>query len=83
MSAEVTKVGILSCSGEAIPEGTISRLATRRVLELLRPDVQHDPILPHPSRQRRTDRCTRQVRRPVAFWRGAGLSRMLSRSPDR
>lgn len=31
------KVGIISCSGEEIPEGTISRLATRRVLELLRP----------------------------------------------
>lgn len=38
MSAEITKVGIISCSGEAIAEGTISRLATRRVLELLRPD---------------------------------------------
>ncbi len=37
MSAETTKVGIISCSGEALPEGTISRLATRRVLELLRP----------------------------------------------
>ena len=37
MSAEITKVGIISCSGEAIPEGTSSRLATRRVLELLRP----------------------------------------------
>lgn len=31
------KVGIISCSGEDIPEGTISRLATRRVLELMRP----------------------------------------------
>lgn len=38
MSAEVSKVGIISCSGEALPGGTISRLATRRVLELLRPD---------------------------------------------
>jgi hypothetical protein len=38
MSEEVTKVGIISCSGEAIAEGTISRLATRRVLELLRPE---------------------------------------------
>jgi hypothetical protein len=38
MNAEITKVGVISCSGEAIPEGTISRLATRRVLELLRPD---------------------------------------------
>jgi len=31
------KIGIISCSGEEIPEGTISRLATRRVLELMRP----------------------------------------------
>jgi uncharacterized metal-binding protein len=37
-SPEITKVGIISCSGESIPEGTISRLAVRRVLELLRPD---------------------------------------------
>ncbi|MGA8041457.1 MAG: putative zinc-binding protein [Terracidiphilus sp.] len=38
MSAEIAKVGIISCSGEALPGGTISRLAARRVLELLRPD---------------------------------------------
>jgi len=38
MSNEQTlKVGVISCSGEEIAEGTISRLATRRVLELLRP----------------------------------------------
>jgi uncharacterized metal-binding protein len=36
--SEKKKVGVISCSGEAIAEGTISRLATRRVLELLRPD---------------------------------------------
>ena len=36
--ANLTKVGIVSCSGESIAEGTISRLATRRVLESLRPD---------------------------------------------
>jgi uncharacterized metal-binding protein len=46
MSAEITKVGIISCSGEAIPEGTVSRLATRRVLELLRPDVTVTLCLP-------------------------------------
>jgi uncharacterized metal-binding protein len=46
MSAEVTKVGVISCSGEAIPEGTISRLATRRVLELLRPDATVTICLP-------------------------------------
>jgi uncharacterized metal-binding protein len=46
MSAEITKVGIVSCSGEAIPEGTISRLATRRVLELLRPDKTVTICLP-------------------------------------
>jgi uncharacterized metal-binding protein len=38
MSPEITNVGIVSCSGESIAEGTISRLATRRVLELLRPE---------------------------------------------
>lgn len=31
------KVGIIACSGEEIPEGTISRNAVRRVLESLRP----------------------------------------------
>ena len=31
------KVGIVSCSGEEIPEGTVSRNAVRRVLEHLRP----------------------------------------------
>jgi uncharacterized metal-binding protein len=40
MTAEMnktTKVGIISCSGEEIAEGTISRSAVRRVLESLRP----------------------------------------------
>jgi uncharacterized metal-binding protein len=46
MSTEGTKVGIISCSGEAIAEGTISRLATRRVLELLRPDATVTLCLP-------------------------------------
>ncbi len=32
------KVGIVSCSGEDLLEGTISRIATRIVLEKLRPD---------------------------------------------
>jgi len=31
------KVGLVSCSGEEIPEGTITRLATLRVLESLHP----------------------------------------------
>jgi uncharacterized metal-binding protein len=37
ISLEVLKVGIVSCSGEAIPEGTLSRLACRKVLDELRP----------------------------------------------
>ena len=40
MAAEMNKtmkVGIIACSGEEIPEGTISRSAVRRVLESLRP----------------------------------------------
>lgn len=32
-----TKVGLISCSGEEIPEGTLSRVAVRLVLEKLRP----------------------------------------------
>ena len=46
MSPQTTKVGIISCSGEATPEGTISRLATRRVLELLRPNTTVTLCLP-------------------------------------
>jgi uncharacterized metal-binding protein len=46
MSFGTAKVGIVSCSGEAIAEGTISRLATRRVLELLRPDSAVTICLP-------------------------------------
>ncbi len=46
MSEAMQKVGIISCSGEEIPEGTISRLATRRVLELLRPDTTVTLCLP-------------------------------------
>lgn len=44
--AEVTKVGIIACSGEEIPGGTLSRLATRRVLELLRPQSTVTLCLP-------------------------------------
>jgi len=46
MTSEITKVGIVSCSGESIAEGTISRLATRRVLEMLRPDKAVTICLP-------------------------------------
>ena len=30
---QVTKVGIVSCSGEEIPNGTLCRMACRRVLD--------------------------------------------------
>ncbi len=43
MVEPIAKVGIISCSGEEIAEGTISRLAVRRVLEALRP--QHTVTL--------------------------------------
>ena len=32
------KVGLVSCSGEELPEGTLARIATRLVLEKLRPN---------------------------------------------
>lgn len=38
MTLAKDKVGIICCSGEDLPEGTISRVATRLVLEKLRPD---------------------------------------------
>jgi len=44
--AEATKVGIIACSGEEVPAGTISRLATRRVLEVLRPESTVTLCLP-------------------------------------
>jgi hypothetical protein len=37
VAEQSVKVGVISCGGEEIPAGTISRRATRRVLELLRP----------------------------------------------
>ena len=40
------KVGIISCSGEAIPGGTISRVACRKVLEELRPGLSVTICLP-------------------------------------
>ncbi len=46
MADDKLRVGIISCSGEEIPEGTISRLATRRVLEMLRPDQTVTLCLP-------------------------------------
>jgi hypothetical protein len=33
MTTEATRVGIISCSGEELPEGTTSRVACQRVLE--------------------------------------------------
>lgn len=42
----VEKVGIISCSGEEIPEGTISRLATIRTLGVLRPNMGVTLCLP-------------------------------------
>jgi uncharacterized metal-binding protein len=46
-TAEVaTKVGIISCSGEEIPGGTLSRLATLRVLTRLRPNAGVTLCLP-------------------------------------
>ena len=40
------KVGLIACSGEEIPEGTITRLAVRQVLESLRPEQAVTICLP-------------------------------------
>ncbi len=37
MNTKVPYIGVVSCSGEEIPEGTTSRVACRKVLEDLRP----------------------------------------------
>jgi hypothetical protein len=46
MAEAVAKIGIIACSGEEIAAGTISRLATRRVLEALRPEQTVTLCLP-------------------------------------
>jgi uncharacterized metal-binding protein len=40
------KVGIVACSGEELPEGTVTRLASLKVLEQLRPDETVTICLP-------------------------------------
>jgi hypothetical protein len=45
-SNEQIKVGLISCSGEEIPEGTLSRVAVRLVLEKLRPNETVTICLP-------------------------------------
>src|SRR5512137_1945835 len=40
------KVGLVSCSGEEMAEGTVTRLATLKVLESLRPDETVTICLP-------------------------------------
>jgi len=46
MTLATGKVGIICCSGEDLAEGTISRVATRLVLEKLRPDQTVTLCLP-------------------------------------
>jgi len=46
MNEAISKVGIISCSGEEIPEGTVARQAVRRVLEGLRPQQTVTLCLP-------------------------------------
>ena len=46
MTLTTGKVGIICCSGEDLPEGTVSRVATRLVLERFRPDETVTLCLP-------------------------------------
>src|SRR5512136_1721936 len=46
MDIQVTKIGIVSCSGEELPEGTISRIACRKVLTDLKPNETVTICLP-------------------------------------
>jgi len=40
------KIGLIACSGEEMPEGTVTRRAVRKVLETLRPDETVTLCLP-------------------------------------
>ncbi len=46
MDKALIKVGIVSCSGEELPEGTLSRLACRKVLDELKPGTTVTICLP-------------------------------------
>jgi hypothetical protein len=46
MAETVSKIGIISCSGEEIAEGAVARQAVRRVLEALRPQQTVTLCLP-------------------------------------
>jgi len=46
MAEAAPKIGIIACSGEEIPEGTVARQAVRRVLEALRPQQTVTLCLP-------------------------------------
>lgn len=46
MTTKVPYVGVVSCSGEELPEGTTSRVACRKVLEDLRPGKSVTICLP-------------------------------------
>ena len=46
MNTKVPYVGVVSCSGEELPEGTTSRIACRKVLEDLRPGKSVTICLP-------------------------------------
>ena len=46
MTTKVPYVGVVSCSGEGLPEGTTSRVACRKVLEDLRPGKSVTICLP-------------------------------------
>jgi hypothetical protein len=46
MAEAAEKIGVISCSGEEIAEGTVARMAVRRVLEALRPNQTVTLCLP-------------------------------------
>jgi uncharacterized metal-binding protein len=46
MEVKPTKIGVISCSGEAEPEGTIARNAVRLVMEKYRPGLVVSLCLP-------------------------------------
>ncbi len=51
------KVGIIACSGEEIAEGTVTRLAALKVLEVIAPAADRNDLPAAVSRGRRRGPC--------------------------
>ena len=61
----IRKIGLISCGGEDLPEGTISRIAARLVLEELRPQYTVTLCLPLFLAGGEAERAFARPKRPI------------------